>query len=153
MGVEIARLTIESRKKNCTYRIHSIERMKSREFFRIDAHSGSITIVQSLKKSFHEKHLLNIIYHCPDTNYITSTRVHINILDKKSKDLRANRYRFSREMYLIVFETSLISEEKRYLMKFELIERDDPARRIQSDAQIIQGKQLKSRQIECSRFR
>ncbi len=153
IGIEIARLTINNRMDNCTYNIHSIERIKSNEFFHINAYTGSITIIQSLEKSFYNKHLLNIIYYCQSISYITSTRLHINILDKKSKNLQKNSYRFSQENYLIIFETSLISQEKRYLMNFELIEKNHyPVKRIQSDVQIIQGKQIESGIVELSLF-
>jgi hypothetical protein len=140
IGIEIARLTIENGNDNCTYNIHSIERIRSKEFFHIDAHSGSITIIQSLEKSLYKKHLLNIIYYCSFNSYITSTRVHINILDKKSKDLQKNLHRFSQENYLIIFETSLVNQEKRDLISLELIDRNHPGKRFQPDAQIIQGK-------------
>ena len=119
IGIEIAHLIIENPMNNCTYAIHSVERIKSKDLFYINPHSGSVTTIQSLQKSITNKHLLTIIYHCPSLSQMTSTRLHINILDKdkSSKDF----YRFNQDNYLIIFETSFIKNQKKYLMNFELI--------------------------------
>jgi hypothetical protein len=126
---------------NCTYNIHSVERIKSKNFFHIDPYSGSISIIQSLEKSINVKHLLTIIYQCQYISYITSTRLHINILDKKKlKNQKNNLYRFSQENYLIIFETSLINHQKKYLINLELINNDYQEKKIKPDAQIIEGR-------------
>jgi len=119
-----------------------MERIKSQNFFHIDPYSGSITIIQSLEKSLNDKHLLTIIYYCQFNFHIAYTRLHINILDKKKlKNQINNLYRFSQENYLIIFETSLINHQKKYLINLELINNDYQDKRIKPDAQIIDGKQ------------
>jgi hypothetical protein len=126
---------------NCTYNIHSVERIKSQNFFHIDPYSGSITIIQSLENSLNDKHLLTIIYYCQLNFHIVYTRLHINILDKKYlKNQINNSYRFSQENYLIIFETSLIKYQKKYLINLELINNDYQNKRIKPDAQIVEGK-------------
>jgi hypothetical protein len=126
---------------NCTYNIHSIERIKSKNFFHINPYSGSITILQSLEKSINDKHLLTISYYCQYNSHIAYTRLHINILDKKRlRNRRNNLYRFSQENYLIIFETSLINQQKKYLINLELINNYYQDKRIRPDAQIIEGK-------------
>jgi hypothetical protein len=140
IGIEIARLTIENPSDNCTYDIHSVERIKSKEFFRIDSSSGSITIIQSLEKSISKKNLLTIIYRCEDISQLAFTRLHINILDKeKLRNEGNNFYRFSQENYLVIFETSLISNQKKYLIDLELRSENIYGKRIKPDAQIIEG--------------
>jgi hypothetical protein len=140
IGIEIARLTIENPSENGTYDIHSVERIKSKDFFRIDSSSGSITIIQSLEKSISEKNVLTIIYRCQYTSQIAFTRLHINILDKESMRNQANNlYRFNQENYLVIFETSLISNQKKNLINLELKSNNNYGKRIKPEAQIIEG--------------
>lgn len=138
--MEISRLTLNNPSTNCTYEILSVERIHSKQFFRIDSRSASITIAQSLIKSSSDKHLLTMIYRCQDPFQIASTRLHIDILENKSFEQRKNIYRFSQEYYLIVFATSFTQQQKRYLMDFQLVNNENPRERIPSDVQIIQGK-------------
>ena len=129
---------MENPQENCTYQIHSVEKVQSKTFFRINSSSGSVTILQSLENSFNEKHRLIINYFCPISANMISTRLHINILDnKRLMDQRENFYRFSQEKYLIVLESSLRRFEKKYLMNFELINNQE--QRIKSDVQILEG--------------
>ncbi|UJR21665.1 hypothetical protein I4U23_024742 [Adineta vaga] len=143
IGIEIARLTIENPFENCTYKIHSVEKIKSKDFFRIHPLSGSIIIIQSLENSISEQHLLSIVYHCSSISYLTFTRFHINILDKERLKYQGNHfYRFSHDNYLVIFETSLIRNQKKYLLDLELVNNKNYAKRIRSDAQIIEGDPL-----------
>lgn len=137
--MEISRLSAIHATPHCIYQILSVERSHSQQFFHIDSHSGSITIGQSLSRSSSNKHLLNIIYQCPDIFHVASTRLHIDILENKSLEQKKNTYRFNQENYLLVFETSFIQQEKKYLMDFWLINHEYPKERIRSDVQIIQG--------------
>ena len=149
IGIEIGRLTIENSVDNCTYDIHSVERIKSKDFFHIHPYSGSVTIIQSLEKSISEKHLLTIIYHCQYPSDIAYTRLHINILNtEKSRNQTNNSYRFSRDNYLVIFETSLINNQKKYLIDLELVSNENYGNRIKPDAQIIEGKKLCSLDLE-----
>ncbi|CAF3379747.1 unnamed protein product, partial [Rotaria sp. Silwood2] len=141
---KITHLTIENSFDNCTYNIHSVERIQSKDLFRIDSYTGLITNIQSLEKSMNKKHLLTIIYHCKNISHIAYTRLHINILDKeKSKNQTNNSYRFSQDNYLVIFETSFINNQKKYLIDLELINNDYYGKRIKPDAQIIEGNQKK----------
>jgi hypothetical protein len=140
-GIEIAHLTIENSIDNCIYAIHSVERIKSKDFFYINPYSGSVTLTQSLQNSINKKHLLTIMYHCQSISQIAYARLHINILDKdKSRNSTNNSYRFSQKNYLVIFETSLINKQKKYLINLDLISNENEGRRIKPDAQIIEGR-------------
>ncbi|CAF1202193.1 unnamed protein product, partial [Adineta steineri] len=151
IGIEIAHLTIENPSDNCTYNIHSVERIKSKDFFHIDSYSGSITIIQSLENSLSEKHLLTIIYQCQYSTQLAFTRLHINILDKDKLKFQTNHfYRFTRDNYLVIFESTLMNNQKRSLINLELINNKNYKDRIKPDAQIIQGDPLGLFSIDSS---
>ena len=78
---------------------------------------------------------------------MTSTRLHIQILDEKSSFNQTKKnYRFSQKNYLVMFETSLIKDRRRILMKFELINNDlEDKISIKSNARIIEGKKKKKK--------
>ncbi|CAF5205524.1 unnamed protein product, partial [Rotaria magnacalcarata] len=136
---------------NCTYHIHSAERIKSKNLFRIDPNSGSITNIQPLGKSMSQKHLLTIIHRCESLSQIAYARLHINIVDEETpKNQTDYSYRFSQDNYLVIFETSLIKNQKKYLIDLELISNDHDEQRIKPDAQIIEGDPLGLFSIDSS---
>ncbi|CAF0721029.1 unnamed protein product [Adineta ricciae] len=142
-GIEIARLTIENPLENCTYNIHSVEKIKSKDFFRIHPFLGSITIIQSLENSISTEHQLSIVYQCPLISHLAFTRLHITVLDRERMRYQNNNlYRFSHENYLAIFETSPINNQKKYFLTLELINNKNYAKRIKPDAQIIEGDPL-----------
>ncbi len=141
IGVEIARLTIENSANDCTYSIDTVERIKSKDLFRINPYSGSITVMNSLENSPSQTHLLTIIYRCEHSYHIAYTNLHINILDENNLSNQTTKsYRFSQENYLVIFESSLMKNRRKYLMNFELISNDEDGKRIKPDAKILQGK-------------
>ncbi|CAF0982632.1 unnamed protein product, partial [Rotaria sordida] len=152
IGTKIKRLTIENSFNNCTYNIHSVERIQSKDLFHIDSYSGTITNIQLLEKFMNKKHLLTIIYRCENISQIAYTRLHIKILDKeKSNNQINNSYRFTQDNYLVIFETSLINNQKKYLIDLELINNNDhDGKKIKPDAQIIEGDPLGLFSIDSS---
>ncbi|CAF5183171.1 unnamed protein product, partial [Rotaria magnacalcarata] len=151
IGSRITELTIENLLDNCTYHIHSAERIKSKNLFRIDPNSGSITNIQPLGKSMSQKHLLTIIHRCESLSQIAYARLHINIVDEETpKNQTDYSYRFSQDNYLVIFETSLIKNQKKYLIDLELISNDHDEQRIKPDAQIIEGDPLGLFSIDSS---
>ncbi|CAF3595684.1 unnamed protein product [Adineta steineri] len=143
LGAEIARLTIDNSVNDCTYSIDTVEKIKSKDLFRIDSFSGSVTVINSLENSSSQTHLLTIIYRCQHNYHIAHTNLHIQILDEKNLlNKTTNSYRFSQENYLIIFETSLIKNRRKYLMNFELISNDDEEKRRIPNAKILQGDPL-----------
>ncbi|CAF1009126.1 unnamed protein product, partial [Rotaria sordida] len=143
IGAEIARLTIENPSDDCIYSIDSVEKIKSYDLFRINTYTGSITVSNSLVNSQNHKHLLKIIYRCEHNYHIAHTHLHINILDEKNSLNQTNKlFRFSQDNYLIIFETSLIKNRKKYLINFELINNNDHRIKIKSDAKILEGDPL-----------
>ena len=96
--------------------------------------------MNSLENSPSQTHLLTIIYRCEHNYYIAHTNLHINILDEKNLVNQTNKsFRFIRKNYLIIFQTSLMKNKKKYLMDFQLISNDDEGKRIQPDAHILEG--------------
>ncbi|CAF4182374.1 unnamed protein product, partial [Rotaria sordida] len=152
IGTKIKRLTIENSFNNCTYNIHSVERIQSKDLFHIDSYSGTITNIQLLEKFMNKKHLLTIIYRCENISQIAYTRLHIKILDKeKSNNQINNSYRFTQDNYLVIFETSLINNQKKYLIDLELINNNEhKGKKIKPDAQIIEGDPLGLFSIDSS---
>jgi hypothetical protein len=147
IGAEIARLTIENSSDDCTYSIDSVERIKSNDLFRINPYTGSITVNNSLENSPIQNHLLTIIYRCEHNYQIAHTNLHINILDEKNLlNQTTKSFRFSQNKYLIIFQTSLIKNRRKYLMDFQLISNDD-GKRIKPNAQILEGKSLDDEQL------
>ena len=142
VGVEIARLTIDNGAESCRYSIDAVERIKSKDLFRIHPSSGSVIVNQSLENSLRQTHLLTIVYRCEHNYQLASTQLHVQILDEKSNINQTKKsYRFTRENYLVLFETSLVQNRQKYLMDFQLISQDEENTRIKSDAKILQGKQ------------
>ncbi|UJR27505.1 hypothetical protein I4U23_008789 [Adineta vaga] len=145
IGAEIARLTIENSANDCTYSINSVERIKSKDLFHINPSSGSITVMNSLENSPSQMHLLTILYRCQHNYEIANTNLHINILDERNLLNQTRKsFQFVQEHYLIIFETSLIQNRRKYLIDLELMsnENEDERKRIQSNAQILQGDPL-----------
>jgi len=141
IGVEIAHLTIENPGNDCIYSIDRVERIKSRNLFHINSYTGSITVLNSLENSSSQRHFLTIIYHCKHNSYITSTNLYINILDEKNLFNQTNEfYRFTQENYLIIFESSLIKNQKKSLINFQLI--NNNGIRIKPQAKILEGDPL-----------
>ena len=138
-GVEIAHLTIENSSDDCLYSIDTVERIKSKDLFRINQYTGSITVQNSLENSPSQTHLLTILYRCEHNSHIAYTNLHVNILDENNFHNQTKKlYRFTQENYLVIFETSLIPNQRKYLMNFQLI--NNEGIRIKPQAKIIQGK-------------
>ncbi len=141
IGAEIAHLTIESSSDDCLYSIDTVERIKSKDLFRINPYTGSITVLNSFENSSSQTHLLTILYRCEHNSHIAYTYLHVNILDDNNLVNQTNKsFRFTREIYLVIFETSLIQNQRKYLMNFQLI--NDEGIRIKPQAKIIQGKSI-----------
>lgn len=140
IGTNVTQLTVENPSDNCTYKIHSVERIKSKNLFHIVPYSGLITNIQLLIHSLNRKHSLIITYHCEKLSRFASTRLHINLFDEeKLKNQTKNSYRFSQENYLIIFQTTLIHNQPKHLIDLELISNDHYGERKKPDAQIIEG--------------
>jgi hypothetical protein len=142
IGVEIAHLTIEnSSDDDCLYSIDSFERIKSKDLFRINPYTGSITVQNSLENTSSQIHRLTILYRCEHNSHIAYTNLHVNILDENNYLNQTKKsFRFTQDIYLVIFETSLIQNQRKSIMNFQLI--NDEGIRIKSQAKIIQGKKL-----------
>jgi hypothetical protein len=140
-GTEIARLTVDYPARDCLYKIHSVERIQSKDLFRIDPHSGSILIAHSLENSLDEKHLLSVIYHCANHSQLAHTRLHITLRKSETADNRSMElYRFAQEHYLVLFETSPSVNQTKALLNLTLISCNDDGRRTKPNAHIIKGR-------------
>ena len=149
IGAEIAHLTIENSANDCLYTIDSVERIKSKDLFRIDPYTGSITVLNSLETSSNAKHLLTILYRCEHQSLIAHTRLHINILDENNfVNHTTTTFRFARENYLVIFETSLIPNQRKSLLNLQLI--NDEGAHQQPRSKIIQGDPLGLFSIDSS---
>ena len=145
VGVEIARLTIDNGAEGCRYSIDAVERIKSKGLFRINPTSGSVIVNQSLENSLRQTHLLTIVYRCEHNYQLTSTQLHVQILDEKSTLNQTKKsYRFVRDNYLVLFETSLVPHRQKSLLDFQLLSQDEETTRTKSDAKILQGKERAS---------
>lgn len=143
IGAEIAHLTIENSSDDCLYSIDTVERIKSKDLFRINSYTGSITVLNSMENSSSQTHLLTILYRCEHNSHIAYTNLHVNILDENNfVNQTKTSFRFTQETYLLIFETSLIQNQKKYLMNFQLI--NDEGLRIKPQAKIIQGNSILS---------
>ncbi|CAF1436676.1 unnamed protein product, partial [Adineta ricciae] len=152
IGAEIARLSIENPASDCSYSIDTVERIKSKDLFRINPSSGSITVMNSLVNSASQTHLLTILYRCQHNYQIAHTNLHINILDERNLSNQTKKsYQFMQDNYLVIFETSLAANRRKYLMNFELINYDEEGiNRIPSNAQILRGDPLGLFSIDLS---
>ena len=150
IGAEIARITIDNSADDCLYSIDTVERIKSKDLFHINPYTGSVTVVQTLENSSTNKHLLTVIYRCESNLYVTSTNLHVNILDEKNllNQTKPSTIRFTQSMYLIIFESSLRENQQRKLLDLQLI--NDENEQIQSNVQILQGDPLGLFSIDSS---
>ena len=127
--------------RHCLYKIHSVERIQSRNLFRIDPHSGSILVTYSLENTIDVKHVLTVIYHCQNDSQLAHTRLHITLQNGEPLDKRImDSYRFTQEHYLVLFETSFLVNQIRTLLSLALIGNDQDGRRAKSNAHIVKGR-------------
>ena len=92
-----------------------------------------------MESSSNPKHLLTIVYRCEHHSQIASTKLHVNILDEKNFHNQTKKsFRFTQENYLVIFETSLVPKQKKYLMNFLLS--NEEGMTIKPQAKIIQGR-------------
>lgn len=139
IGVEIAHVTIENPAEDCVYSIDSVERLKSKDLFRINPYTGSVSVLNSLETSSNPKHFLTILYRCEHQSHIAYTKLHINILDEKTLVNQTKKsFRFLQDNYLIIFPTTLIPNQKKSLVDFQLINDEGIIKLPQ--AKIIHGK-------------
>ena len=140
VSAEILRLTLDNRSHNCTYHLHSYQRIHSADLFHVDPDSGSIVLARSLKETMQRDHLLSVIHRCPNDPHISHTRVHIAVVDDQQlTNRKTSSYQFTQDEYLVLFEASLASREERLLMHFDLTYVDSSANEMPPDLHIVEG--------------
>jgi hypothetical protein len=140
VGVEVIRLFVDHRSSHCSYGIHSVERVASKDLFSIDTLTGSIIVEQPLEYALDNRHYVNVVYQCSDQSQFAQTRLRIDLLDiDPSNNQSKTHYRFSESHYLAIVETSLIINDSLSLLNFRVFSNDSLRRERKTKVRIIQG--------------